>query len=46
LWGTRTTDNPIMPKHVALYVRCSTDEQTTENQVREPRANEIASADS
>ena len=27
-----------MPKHVALYVRCSTDEQTTENQIRELRA--------
>ena len=27
-----------MPKHVALYVRCSTEEQTTENQVRELRA--------
>jgi DNA invertase Pin-like site-specific DNA recombinase len=26
-----------MPKHVALYVRCSTEEQTTENQVRELR---------
>src|ERR1700733_2732430 len=27
-----------MPTHVALYVRCSTEEQTTENQVRELRA--------
>jgi DNA invertase Pin-like site-specific DNA recombinase len=27
-----------MPKHVALYVRCSTEEQTTENQIRELRA--------
>jgi DNA invertase Pin-like site-specific DNA recombinase len=26
-----------MPKHVALYVRCSTEEQITENQVRELR---------
>jgi DNA invertase Pin-like site-specific DNA recombinase len=26
-----------MPKHVALYVRCSTEEQTTENQGRELR---------
>jgi DNA invertase Pin-like site-specific DNA recombinase len=26
-----------MPKHVALYVRCSTEEQTTENQIRELR---------
>ena len=27
-----------MPKHVALYVRCSTEEQTSENQIRELRA--------
>ena len=27
-----------MPKHVALYVRCSTEEQTTENQIHELRA--------
>jgi DNA invertase Pin-like site-specific DNA recombinase len=37
LWGGSTTDNPIMPKHVALYVSCSTEEQTIENQVRELR---------
>jgi DNA invertase Pin-like site-specific DNA recombinase len=27
-----------MPKHVALYVRCSTEEQTTKDQIRELRA--------
>ena len=27
-----------MPKRVALYVRCSTEEQTTQNQIRELRA--------
>ena len=35
--GISAADIPVMQKHVALYVRCSTEEQTTENQVRELR---------
>jgi DNA invertase Pin-like site-specific DNA recombinase len=27
-----------MTRHVAIYARCSTEEQTTENQIRELRA--------
>jgi hypothetical protein len=38
LWGASAADNQAMPKHVALYVRCSTEEQATENQIRELRA--------
>ena len=37
MWGGSAADNRTMPKHVALYVRCSTEEQTTENQIRELR---------
>jgi DNA invertase Pin-like site-specific DNA recombinase len=38
LWGTICAIVAAMIRRIAIYARCSTDEQTTENQIRELRA--------